>query len=177
MNMKKFIWLLPVLALFLMGGSDPLELIRFTIINKSESDIAIQLNAIPKVCCNKADVDKGEFYYLPVEEGSKETPTVKIFHIAKNTYQMQLFYLSTYDPVYGYKCDPTVPNGLSAGRNLRLVVLPCNQLPTGPILNLGELRLPTGRRVGEPSMWKYLPFPVPDMARLFNQYWKDRFIY
>jgi len=175
--MKKFIWLLPVLALFLMGGSDPIELIRFTIINKSESDIAIQLNAVPKVCCNKADTVEGEFYYLPVEEGSKERPTVKVFMIAKDTYRMQLFYISTYDPVYGFKCEPTMPNMMSAARNLRLVVLPCNQLPTGPNIILGELRLPTGRRVGEPSMWKYLPFPVPDMALFFNNYWKTRYIY
>ena len=174
--MKKLIWLLPVLALFLMGGSDPVELIRFTIINKSKSDIAIQLNAIPKVCCNKADVEEGEFYYLQVEEGTKEAPTVKIFTIAKDSYQMQLFYLSTYDPVYGYKCDPTVPNRLSAGRNLRLVVLPCNELPIGTTTVFGRT-LPDGRRVGEPSMWKYLPFPVPDLALVFNNYWKDRFIY
>lgn len=174
--MKKFIWLLPFLALFIMGGSDPVELIHFTIINKSESDIAIQLNAIPKVCCNVADTVKGEFYYLPVEEGSREAPTVKIYHIAKDSYLMRLFYLSTYDPVYGYKCDPTVPNRLSAGRNLRLVVLPCNQLPIGTQTIFGQ-KVPNGARVGEPSMWKYLPFPVPDLARVFNNYWKDRFIY
>jgi hypothetical protein len=162
--MKKIFWLLPVLALFLMGGSEPVDLVRFTIINKSKSDIAIQLNAIPKVCCNKADVEKGEFYYLQVEEGTKENPTVKIYTIVKDTYQMQLFYLSTYDPVYGFKCDPTVPNKLSAGRNLRLVVLPCNEIPTP-------------WSVGEPSMWKYLPFPVPDLARFFNEYWKDRLVY
>jgi hypothetical protein len=162
--MKKFFWLLPVLALFLMGGSDPVELIRFTIINKSESDIAIQLRGVPKVCCNKADTVQGEFYYLPVEEGSKEHPTVKVYTIAKDTYFMQLFYISTYDPVYGFECDPTVPNTLSAARNLRLVVLPCSQLPTP-------------WSVGEPSMWKYLPYPVPDLARFFNNYWKSRFIY
>ena len=125
--MKKILWLLPILALFLMGGSDPVELIRFTIINKSESDIAIQLNAIPKVCCNKADTVTGEFYYLPVAEGSKEVPTVKIYTLAKDTYQMHLFYISTYDPVYGFKCEPTVPNVLNASRDLRLTVLPCNR--------------------------------------------------
>jgi hypothetical protein len=162
--MKKFIWLLPVLALFIMGGSDPVELIRFTIINKSESDIAIQLSAVPKVCCNESDTVQGEFYYLPVEEGSKEKPTVKEYHIAKDTYRMQLFFLSTYDPVYGYKCDPTVPNALSAGRNLRLVVLPCNEIPRP-------------WAIGEPTMWKYIPFPVSDLARVFNDFWKDRFIY
>jgi len=174
--MKKIIWLLPILALFLMGGSKPVELMRFTIINKSESDIAIQLNAVPQVCCNKADTDKGEFYYLPVEEGSKEVPTVKIYTIEKNTYQMQLFYISTYDPVYGFKCESTVPNMLNASRDLRLVVLPCNELPIGRMTIFG-LSLPDGRRVGEPSMWKYLPYPIPDLARVFNNYWKDRYIY
>lgn len=162
--MKKIYWLLPILALFLIGGSKPIELIRFTIINKSESDIAIQLNAIPKVCCNKADVEEGEFYYLQVEEGSREAPTVKVFTIAKDSYNMHLFYISTYDPVYGFKCDPTVPNRLDAARNLRLVVLPCGQLPTP-------------WSIGEPSMWKYIPFPVADFAKFFNDFWKDRYIY
>ena len=183
--MKKIIWLLPIMALFTMGGSKPIELIRFTIINKAETDIAIQLNAVPKVCCNIADTEKGEFYYLPVEEGSKDVPTVKIYTLAKDTYQMQLFYISTYDPVYGFKCEPTVPNMLNASRDLRLVVLPCNELPIGPTEKktfsplLPPVTVTTGQRVGEPSMWKYIPFPVADLARapFFQNYWKDRYIY
>jgi hypothetical protein len=177
--MKKIIWLLPILALFLMGGSKPVELIRFTIINKAETDIAIQLNAVPKVCCNIADTDKGEFYYLPVEEGSKENPTVKIYTIEKNTYDMYLFYISTYDPVYGFKCEPTVPNMLNASRDLRLTVLPCNQLPTGKLKIVGRMqpKVVMEPRIGEPSMWKYIPFPVPDLAKFFNNYWKNRYIY
>jgi hypothetical protein len=174
--MKKIIWLLPILALFIMGGSEPVALMRFTIINKSESDIAIQLNAVPKVCCNKADTKKGEFYYLPVAEGTKDVPTVKIYTLAKDTYQMHLFYISTYDPVYGFKCEPTVPNVLNASRDIRLTVLPCNQLPIGTMTIFGRT-VPDGRRVGEPSMWKYLPFPVADLAKVFNNYWKDRYIY
>jgi hypothetical protein len=89
---------------------------------------------------------------------------------------MFLFYISTYDPVYGFKCEPTVPNMLNASRDLRLVVLPCNELPIGTMTLFG-VKLPDGRRVGEPSMWKYIPFPVPDFARFFNNYWKDRYIY
>ncbi len=162
--MKKLIWLLPLLALFVMGGSEPLQLVRFTVINKSGSEIAIQLNAVPKVCCNKADTKEGEFYYLPVEEGSKEVPTVKVFTIAKDTYNMWLFYISTYDPVYGFECSSTAPNRLSAARNLRLVILPCDELPNP-------------WAIGEPSMWKYTPFPVGDLAVFFNNFWKDRYIY
>ena len=174
--MKKIIWLLPILALFLMGGSKPEELIRFTIINKAETDIAIQLQGIPKVCCRVADVKKGEFYYLPVDKGSKEAPTVKTYTLVKDTYQMHLFYISTYDPVYGFKCEPTVPNVLNASRNLRLVVLSCNQLPVGSMTIFGRT-VPDGRRVGEPSMWKYVPYPIEQFAKIFNNYWKDRYIY
>lgn len=177
--MKKLIWLLPLLALFIMGGSKPLQLVRFTVINKSGSEIAIQLNAVPQVCCNKADTVEGEFYYLPIEKGTREVPVVKVFTINKDTYNMWLFYISTYDPVYGFKCNPTVPNRLTAARNLRLVVLPCDQLPTGPSVELPFGTITTGKRVGEPSMWKYIPFPVPDLAQapFFNNFWKDRYIY
>jgi hypothetical protein len=111
-------------------------------------------------------VDRGEFYYLPVEEGSKEKPTIKAFDIEKNTYTMNLYYISTYDPVYGFKCDPTAPNPLIAGRNLRVVVLPCNTLPK-----------PRPGIVGEGSMWKYLPFPVEAYTIFLTDYWKTRLIY
>jgi hypothetical protein len=166
--MKKFMALIPIilLALLLMAADDPVAMIRLTIVNKSDTDIAVQLVGRDHPCCNKADVDRGELYYLPVEEGSKEKPTIKAFDIEKNTYTMNLYYISTYDPVYGFKCDPTAPNPLVAGRNLRVVVLPCSAPPVNRPWT-----------VGEPSMWKYLPFPVEALAIPFNNYWKTRLIY
>jgi hypothetical protein len=163
--MKKIVWLLPILALLLIAGSkEPTDLIRFTVINKSDREANIQLQAVPKECCNKADQEQGEFYYLTVPRGDKENPTMKTFTIAKDTYRMYVYYTQTYDPVYGFKCDPTVPNTLMAGRNLRLVLLPCGELPTRCA-------------IGEPGMWKYIPYPVKQYAFLFTKYWLNRLIY
>lgn len=162
---KKIAWIIPIFALLILAGSKPVDLIRLTIINKAEMDIAVQLNAVPKVCCNMADVEQGQFYYLPVPEGTKEQPTVKVYTIERDTYLMRLYYLETYDPVYGFKCDPTLPNTMIAGRNLRVVVLPCGQIPRNP------------KAVGEGSMWKYLPYPIPSLSVFFSDYWKTRLIY
>jgi len=167
--MKTMLPLLPVLllaALLLSAAGAPGDTIRLTIINKSETDIAVQLVGRDHPCCTEAGVDRGELYYLTVPEGSKGAPNVKSFAIEKNTYTMQLYYISTYDPVYGFKCDPTVPNSLGAERNLRVVVLPCNTLP----------RFRPGA-VGEPTMWKYLPFPVEAASVFLTDYWKSRLIY
>ncbi len=163
--MKKIIWLLPLLALLLIAGSEePTDLIRLTVVNKSEREANIQLQAIPKVCCNKADVVQGEFYYLTVPKGDKFHPVTKTFTIAKDTYRMYVYYKQTYDPVYGFKCDPTVPNTLMAGRNMRLTLLPCGELPTRCA-------------IGEPSMWKYIPYPVKEYSVFFKEYWLNRLIY
>ena len=127
-------------------------------------DIAVQLMARDKECANSKEIIRGEIYYLPIPEGSKENPTVKAFDIEKDSYMMQLHYLQTYDPVYGYKCSKPVPNMLIAQRNIRLVVLPCNVLPTC-------------KQVGEPTMRKYLPFPVKGYALFFQKYWLTRLIH
>lgn len=166
--MKKLLMLITIvlLAVPLMGADDPVDTIRLTIINKAETDIAVQLIGDDHPCCNKADVQRGEIYYLPVAEGTKGDPTVKTFDIEKNTYTMYLYYISTYDPVYGYKCESTAPNPMMARNNTRVVVLPCNQLPS---FKPGV--------VGERTMWKYLPYPIEAAAAFFSDYWKTRFIY
>lgn len=166
--MKKYMALIPIimLAMLLMAADDPVDTIRLTIINKSETDIAVQLIGRDHPCCNKADVKRGEFYYLPVQEGTREKPTIKAFDIEKNTYTMHLYYISTYDPVYGFKCDPTAPNPMMANNNMKVVVLPCNTIP----------RIAPST-VGERTMWKYLPFPIEAASVFFTDYWKDRLIY
>jgi hypothetical protein len=159
--MKKILTLISLLTLMLVGAKQPIALVELTIINKSEMDIAIQLKGQDKVCANKCDTIKGEFYYLSVPEGSREIPYRKTFEIEKDTYGMQLFFIQTYDPVYGFKCPTPAPNLLVARRNIRLVVLPCDEYPNA---------------VGEPSMWKYLPYPL-DSPNYFNLYWKSRLVY
>jgi hypothetical protein len=170
------ILLATLLALFLISA-EPVDLIRFEIINKSGMEIAVRLNGISYQCINKNDVSKSKFYYLPVPEGSKELPYAKIYTIERDTYAMQVFYLETYDPVYGFRCIQPPVNMLKATRNTRVVIGSCKYYPAN---------------AGEPSMRKYLPFPlsIPKkgsytkldclMRYLFphiKKYWFTRFIY
>jgi hypothetical protein len=165
--MKKSVYiLLAVLVLVLTGAKKPIDVIEFTIINKAGRDIAISLKGKDQVCFNKCDTRKGEIYYLTVPAGKNDTPSVKSFEIEKNTYGMQLYYIQTWDPVYGLKCPIPKPNALAANRNLRVTVLPCDETPN-----------PCSKAIGEPTMWKYLPYPVPKLAPFMNTYWKTRLIY
>lgn len=160
--MKKLLLWTAILTILLTGAKkSPTETVRLNIINKSNFEIAIQLNAKSQECVNQCGSSEGNFYYLRVPTGDRQTPAAKTFEIEKNTYTMQLFYLETYDPVYGYQCGSAQPNALVAGRNLRLVVLPCGEQPGN---------------VGEPGLRKYLPTTVKSKL-FFDQYWLTRLIY
>jgi hypothetical protein len=163
---KKILYLLPLLTLLLIGAKKPIDTIEFTIINKAGRDIAVSLKGKDQVCYNQCDTRKGEIYYLTVPAGINDTPSIKSFEIEKNTYGMQLYYIQTWDPVYGLKCPTPAPNSLAANRNLRLTVLPCDQTPNY-----------CGKAIGEPTMWKYLPYPVKKLTPFLNSYWKTRLIY
>jgi len=162
--MKKILVLISLFTLLLVGADRPKDTVRLTVINKSEMDIAIQLRAEDTECANSKDIVRGEIYYLPIPAGDRETPAVKGFDIQQDTYGMQLYYISTYDPVYGFECETPLPNGLVARRNIRLTVLPCTYTLSP-------------KQVGEPSMRKYLPFPDKIYGFLFQRYWLTRLIY
>jgi hypothetical protein len=162
--MKRILIFISLLSILLIGADRPIDTIRLTIVNKSGMDIAIRLRSQDTEAINSKDVLKGEFYYLPVSEGGREEPTIKVFDIQKDTYVMQLLYVETYDPVYGYECTTPAPNALIARNNIRLVVLPCGFTPQ-PFA------------VGERTMRKYLPFPVKAYAKLFQKYWLTRLVY
>jgi hypothetical protein len=161
---KKILYLLPLLTLLLIGAKQPIDLVEFTIINKAGRDIAISLKGKDWPCISQCDTSKGEIYYLTVPAGDRDGPSVKTFEIEKNTYGMQLYYIQTWDPVYGFKCPIPAANALMATRNLRLTVLPCDQTPNC-------------KGIGEPTMWKYLPYGLTTPNRFLNLYWFTRLIY
>lgn len=163
---KKILYLLPLLTLLLLGAKKPIDRVEFTIINKSGRDIAISLKGKDWVCINECDTRKGEIYYLTVPSGDNDSPSVKKFEIEKNTYGMQLYYIQTWDPVYGLKCPIPKPNALIANRNIRLTVLPCDQTPNA-----------CNKAIGEPTMWKFLPFGLSKPNPALNLYWYTRLIY
>jgi hypothetical protein len=134
--MKKALLILCIMSLFLIGAKEPIAVARFTIINKSGMDIAVQLTNF------KTDPEDKLFYYLKVEAGENETISQKTFIIEKDSYFLQLFYLETYDPVYGYRCDTQQPTKLFFFRNTRITFLPCGFNACSP---------------GEPSMRKFAP--------------------
>ncbi len=157
--MKKILSLIALLALLLIAGSAPNPTIRLTIINKSGMDIAVQLRAAGRDYYNCGGNTDPKFYYLSVPTGDREEPVVKWFDIEEEVYSLQVFYIETWDPVYGFKCETPTATVLRAGRNLRFTVLPCDQMPRHP---------------GERSMWKYIPYPT---TQYFKRLWLTRFVY
>lgn len=139
----------------------PVAASRLTIINKSGLPVAVQLKARSQSCLNNCDSLDGAFYYLSVPAGDREVPAVKTFDIQQDTYGMQLYYIESYDPVYGYDCGTPKANALIARRDIRLVVLPCGQTPPN---------------VGEPGLRKFLPTPVQERY-FFDKYWLTRLVY
>jgi len=131
--MKKALLILSFLSTLLIGADIQNNTARFTIVNKTGMDIAVQLTNF------ETDPEDKLFYYLKVEAGDDGAPSTKAFDIEKDSYLLQLFYLETYDPVYGYKCDTEQPTKLFLFRNTRLTFLPCGFDACSP---------------GEPSMRK-----------------------
>jgi hypothetical protein len=155
--------LIASLLALLLVSAEQVDLIRLTIINKSGMEIAIKLNSVSLPCIHEANVSSSRFYYLPVPEGSRELPNTKVYTIERNTYVMQVLYLETYDPVYGFKCVQPPTNMIKATRNMRVVIPQCKTLPIN---------------AGEPSMRKYLPYPLSISKELpfIKRYWITRFI-
>jgi hypothetical protein len=119
--MKKMILVIALLSLLLVA-SDPINTIRLTLVNKSGMDIAVQL----------IDGDLSDYeniYYLRVAEGDRDVPTEAHFDIVPGRYNMQLYYIETYDPVYGFSCAQAAPVILIARKNMRVTFLPCGEQP------------------------------------------------
>ncbi len=150
-----------ILSLFLLGA-EPMGLARLTLINKSGMEIAVQLKSITTPCLTKNETPQSRFYYLPVPEGSKEVPSVKEYTIERHTYTMQVFYIETYDPVYGFHCFQPLPNAILMRRDMKVIIGKCSALPPN---------------AGEPLMRKYLPYALPKDTPFVSSYWIYRYIY
>lgn len=133
MKTYKRLILILILAALLLPAASNSDLITLTLINKSGKDIAFQMY----------EVKEEIFYYLPVEEGTREAPTEKTYTISRGYYQTYLFYIETWDPVYGYDCTQNKAKMMTITGNQRIVFLPCQQMPPN---------------LGEPRMLKYWPW-------------------
>ncbi|MDD2695060.1 MAG: hypothetical protein PHD58_03950 [Anaerolineales bacterium] len=113
--------LFAVLLALLLSAFDSDRRIQLTIVNKADIDLGIMLRS------KKYDE---RFYYLTVPKAKEDEEfTEKTFEIIQDEYLMQVYYMKPYDPVYPNKCIPSLRNVLFANRNIRLVFLPCNQMP------------------------------------------------
>lgn len=129
--MKRAFVLLSLFALLCLGaGSEPVKLVRLTLINKSGFPMEYKLTG----------TETETIYYLRMPIGDRTAPSEKTFTIEQGIYRFEPYYVELWDPVYGNTCGSSGGQTLYALRNIRIVFLEC------------------GRRVrstGEPSMLKY----------------------
>lgn len=145
--MKKTILAIALISLLLIASSskdDPVDTIRLTLVNKSEKEIAVQL-----IDGDYQDYDY--IYYFKIPGGSRQFPTEKYFDIVPGRYNMQVYYLETYDPVYGFSCTQEFPVTLIARKNMRITIPECGHRPAN---------------WGEPTITKYWYWVFPP--------WKSR---
>lgn len=114
----------------------PNTMSELTIVNKSGVKLGIQLID---------PFDSDNIYFLTIEKGSRAEPSEKTFEINATTYGMVVYYMETWDPVYGFpKCKGMVMKSkLIASGVQRLVFTECNRMPRNP---------------GEPKMMKFWVF-------------------
>jgi len=152
--MKKILFVTTLFALLCLGAKKPLTpTVQFTIINESGMNIAVQLSATVKDCTDHCDTLNSRFYYLSVPKGEQEWPTTRTYEIDRGNYKLRLYYLETYDPVYGFECGGGGSLNLNATHYNSLVVMPCDK-PAANGGGEGNYKLPAGGGRRHPS-------PVP----------------
>jgi len=126
---KRILYANAILALILLGAKlPPVKLVRLTIINKSGLDIEVELTG------SYYEEDENYHYFLRIPEGTRMSPTEKVFTILPDSYKMSVYYVELWDPVYGTKCGSMSNSSVDATHNIRVIVSECNWTPP----NAGE---------------------------------------
>jgi hypothetical protein len=136
-NIQRAALISAILALFLMGAKPTKNvLVRLTIVNKSGVELFIHLDNLA------TNYEDDVTYSLTIPEGNHETPTVKEFTIYREVYDVQVYYVENWDPVYGYTicANSTGKTQLNAKRQHRWVFTECSRESPRP---------------GEPTMEKF----------------------
>lgn len=127
--MKKYLpWFLIITILLAGAKTQNLDLVRFTVVNESPFPLGISLTG----------TFTESFYYLHVPEGDPEFPVERTFTIARDEYQMQVYYIDLWDPVYGYTCSSGPGGLLNAKKNNSITVKHCNASTAGGSRNREE---------------------------------------
>jgi hypothetical protein len=138
--------LLLVLTLGLSGADLP-GLVRLEIINKAPMAIGVRMTG----------KEYDQFYYLKVPAASSTKPTVRTFTVTRDRYSTRVYFLETYDLVYGYRCTYSTTT-VDARHQTRLLVRSCGSKATLS----GEKRRPL-RGVPE-SLTRFESRQEPDIA-------------
>ena len=96
--MRRVLFVIALTSFLLLSGAKPMKLVRFTIVNKADMEIAVQMDG----------EEREQFYYLRLPEGDVETPSVQTFTLVPDTYSLQVYYLELWDPVMEPPA-PTLP--------------------------------------------------------------------
>ncbi|OGO30418.1 MAG: hypothetical protein A2Z16_00085 [Chloroflexi bacterium RBG_16_54_18] len=127
--MKKILPWFVILTILLTGAkSKNFDLVRFTVINESPFPLGISLTGL----------FTESIYYLHLPEGDPEFPVERTFTIARDEYQMQVYYIDLWDPVYGYTCTTGQGGTLNAKSNSTITVKHCNAAQSGGRRSQGE---------------------------------------
>lgn len=112
--------ILLVTSLLCISAAPQATLYRLTIVNRSGYRIAVQLTY------TNDDGTTTQRYYLTVSRGEKDRPIKKTFSIMPDKYIAKVYYLETYDPVYGYHCSRNPSTKFEADRNMMMKVNSCD---------------------------------------------------
>ena len=137
MNIQRATLISAIMALFLMGAKPTkTALVRLTIVNKSWVELFIHLDNLA------TNYEDNVIYNFTIPEGDHESPTVREFAINRDVYDVQVYYVETWDPVYGYTIcgNSTGKTQLIANRQHRWVFTECSRERPRP---------------GEPTMEKF----------------------
>ena len=116
--MRKILpWFFIITLILTAGIPNPDKLVRLTILNKSQYPLGIKLTGD----------NEANFYYLHVPKGDEEFPLEKRFTIARDIYQMQIYYIELWDPVYGTNCGSGRSGTIDAMHNTRMIVQDCTR--------------------------------------------------
>lgn len=127
--MKKYLpWFLILTVLLSAARTKNLDLVRFTVVNQSPFPLGISLTGL----------FTESIYYLSVPEGDPEFPVERTFTIARDEYQMQVYYIDMWDPVYGYTCTTGQGGTLNAKSNSSITVKHCNSAQSGGRRSQGQ---------------------------------------
>ena len=116
--MKKIIVTISLLTLLLMAANPGYKwLVKLTIINKSGMPLEINITG----------TNEENHYYLRIPRGDRDSPLEMTFTVARDKYNVQVFYVEPWDPVYGYSCG-TKSQMINIDRNVTVVFRECDRI-------------------------------------------------